>query len=496
MAIAKWKVAIEDLGLPAPRETEPPDGRSGKWFDAQTRFARRGFARILVREGDELTWFLDAAHPAFEPEDARVAKSALERSTGRDWSVEAASENHFQLEGHADPEDARTTLVPLLLIADAMTADRDDLGDLIERLKAVEAAEDADGDEDVSAGEEDLDKPDAHSDEAIEESTDEDSGDEDSGDEDSDDGDEDSGSSPFESIGDDEPTDEIDGPIFDFAVAEAHVELGIGLAEQLDPDTFDRILAAWSRSLRGRYDVRTDVIAPDAERQIALPGASARLMLRARPDALEGSLTVEDIAPQLRDHIDTLQKISDGGIDPLVFLGVRERSESRGASDAPTRSAPFETIGGDGASDDGASDDTNVDRPDTSSDESDETTFLVADDDDAPGQGMVLDLEGPPSEGSPLRAGRFDDPRLDAVDATTPLVDVVLRHPGYSDRNIGQVLSILLSIDYSDALELANDAPRVIAWGVGNDRAQTMKTVIEGAGGKVHLVEPDTFAPR
>jgi hypothetical protein len=109
------------------------------------------------------------------------------------------------------------------------------------------------------------------------------------------------------------------------------------------------------------------------------------------------------------------------------------------------------------------------------------------------GTGVVLAVESEPEPDDPLEAGRFDDPRLKGPDATTSLVDVVLRHPGYSDRRIGQVLSILLSIEYSGSLELINKAPTVIAWGVSRERAQTMKTVIEGAGGKVHLSEPGQF---
>ncbi len=94
-----------------------------------------------------------------------------------------------------------------------------------------------------------------------------------------------------------------------------------------------------------------------------------------------------------------------------------------------------------------------------------------------------------------LKAGDFTDERLRREDSTGALVDVVLRHPGYSDRNMAKVLTLLLSIEYSQALVLIESSPCVLAWGTGNERAQTMKNVIEGAGGKVVLVEPDTFAP-
>ena len=131
---------------------------------------------------------------------------------------------------------------------------------------------------------------------------------------------------------------------------------------------------------------------------------------------------------------------------------------------------------------------------------------------DAPASesGFVLDLGGSssserddegetelgmPARSAGLTAGDFTDPRLRRDDSTADLVDVVLRHPGYSDKNISKVLSILLSIEYSKALMLAQSAPCVIAWGIGQERALTMKNVIESGGGRVVLVEPDTFAP-
>ncbi len=107
--------------------------------------------------------------------------------------------------------------------------------------------------------------------------------------------------------------------------------------------------------------------------------------------------------------------------------------------------------------------------------------------------GVVLDLSAPPEAGAPLTPGKFDDPRLKRPDATTTLVDVVLRHPGFSDKRIGQVLNILLSIESRQARQLADSAPCVIAWGIGRERAMTFRDVIEGAGGKVLLAEPGTF---
>jgi hypothetical protein len=56
-------------------------------------------------------------------------------------------------------------------------------------------------------------------------------------------------------------------------------------------------------------------------------------------------------------------------------------------------------------------------------------------------------------------------------------------------------LGILLDVDFTDAMELVQDAPCLIAWGVGRERGLRFKRVIENAGGKVVLVEPETFTP-
>ena len=106
--------------------------------------------------------------------------------------------------------------------------------------------------------------------------------------------------------------------------------------------------------------------------------------------------------------------------------------------------------------------------------------------DEAPAEApdaVVFDAT-PSDEDAPLKPGFFDDARLKRPDATTSLVDVVLRHPGYSDKNIGQVLSILLSIEYASCLDLAAKAPVVVAWGVARERALTMKTVMEREQGR------------
>lgn len=97
-----------------------------------------------------------------------------------------------------------------------------------------------------------------------------------------------------------------------------------------------------------------------------------------------------------------------------------------------------------------------------------------------------------PNDG-PLKPGDFDDARLSEPDSAASLVDIVLRHPGYSDRRVGQVLSILLSVEYHRALQLMGASPLVIAHGVAYSRAETLKRVVESAGGKIQLTDPGRY---
>lgn len=104
--------------------------------------------------------------------------------------------------------------------------------------------------------------------------------------------------------------------------------------------------------------------------------------------------------------------------------------------------------------------------------------------------GVVFDLRRPDEA---LKHGDFEDPRLREPESQAALVDVVLRHPGYSDRRVGQVLSILLSIEYHVALQLMSNSPCVIATGVARDRGDTLKRMVENAGGRVLLTDPGRF---
>ncbi len=256
---------------------------------------------------------------------------------------------------------------------------------------------------------------------------------------------------------------------FDFLldVEREWVDVLLGFGSALDADGYTSLQKRLRRNLRAKYDVEVEDVAPHE-----VPGELAhvprmRVALRLTPAVSSRSLRVDEVARHAEEYFGTLASLASSGVDPLVFLGVRDAALT-GTASRPERPPP--------ATHDLAVEETGPQ--------------FEAEDDDEP---VVLSVADEPKDGDPLETGRYDDPRLQGADANTSLVDVVLRHPGYSDRNIGQVLSILLSLDYARCLELARLAPTVIAWGVARDRAKTMKTVIEGAGGKVYLAAPGEF---
>ncbi len=279
----------------------------------------------------------------------------------------------------------------------------------------------------------------------------------------------DQSSSPgvFETIGSSTPAPTNDGRATVCAGAVTRtgdtLHLALGFPEVLHPDQLRSLTDGLQSYLHNRYDAGALVLEdPDDRPELRLAEPT-----RTRLDL---SLTAGDTSggiARLQDHIDVfihrLKEFTSGGVDLFAYLGVgdvvlepspprqprRDRTEPRDTRDAD------EVVFGFGSSE--------------------------------PSQ--------PRAEGT-LTPRDYTDPRLRRDDAETPLVDIVLRHPGYSDRRIGQVLSILLEVEYTVALELAERAPCVIAWGLGQERARSFKNVIESAGGKVVLVEPGAFGER
>lgn len=220
-----------------------------------------------------------------------------------------------------------------------------------------------------------------------------------------------------------------------------HVTLQIG--HEITASQAQETARALRRQLRAYLDVDVDV----------LPSASARSVeLEVRAAEWADGLDVAAIEHGVAHHLRGLLDVLEHGVSPAVFLGVAPPPTSANtpmaapaARPAPHRPAPQGT------------------------------QFVLG------------------SSAGPLRPGDFDDARLRDEDSEAALVDVVLRHPGFSDRRVGQVLSILLSVEYHRALQLMRAAPVVIARGVSRDRALTFRDVVGGAGGKIQLTDPDVY---
>jgi hypothetical protein len=253
----------------------------------------------------------------------------------------------------------------------------------------------------------------------------------------------------------------------------SHIEVSVGFPEVLAPGQTQDIKAGLEHHLRTKFDVRVQTYelddAPTQEPRKRETQSSLMFKLTSTDENVGPGELLELVSRYMR----RVEDLSSLGVDLADILGLRETvlttpRESRQARGADpldqagveSRRDPLVKPIGEGAEE------------------------------------IVFDLGAPRVSASGkdlLAAGDFSDDRLRRDDATTPLVDLVLRHPGYSDMRIGQVLSILLSIEYHRALALAERAPCVIAWGLGQDRARSFKEVIESAGGKVVLVEPGSF---
>jgi len=237
----------------------------------------------------------------------------------------------------------------------------------------------------------------------------------------------------------------------------------------------DDVEEALKRNLRAKFDVDVQVLEPERIRELGAEYPRS-VGFRVTPVSITGESppSLPSCQRALVDYLETIGELSDGGIDPLVFLGVKRSPRDGGSRETP---------------------DPRITSPGTDVEDDEDSFLLVADEDsDASDSDGEFVLAAPEFDDSdPLQTGRFDDHRLDEPDATSALVDVVLRHPGYSDRRVGQVLSILFSIEYFEALGLMQNAPIVVARGVSRDRGQTIQTVVEAAGGRVKLTEPDRF---
>lgn len=456
-SISRWKKAFDDLVLEI-EETSGPDDDEATWFEAMARFARHSFARLLLSPGDDLLRLrLEAAFGPVDENPQDVATALAERLgkiSQTKWSV-ASDEIPWILtatigddeDGEQGVDHLRRLLLDLLKITDSfgeVTSSSQWLSILREPL----SGEDKDA--------------------AVARSNTEPSG----------------ASSPFEEIGAGAAAQD-DATIEAFLVRKRKDSLlvALGFAQVLAPRQIDALEMGLESHLHTKFDVQVRPLDADDRGDVDFP-ASARTILTLEISVGGYPSGLSSLQDEVESFLERLEKFSSYGVDLFEYLGVgdtvlEDAHQARAYRDRPSPSE-------DEAESVMSFSHSRLQRP------ADRDAV-----DEAPGA-VVLDLAAGAgvSSGDSLEPGNYTDPRIQRDDAQTPLVDLVLRHPGYSDRRIGQVLSILLSIEYHDALVIADSAPCVLAWGLGQQRARSFKEVIESAGGKALLVEPGTFGER
>ncbi|TXD37753.1 hypothetical protein FRC98_08685 [Lujinxingia vulgaris] len=429
---ATWTEVFESRGMelhPAPA----PAGVSGAeaWFEGLSAFEKHSFVRLLISaHGDEAHVFVELAAGPPEGQEALLASAASA------W-LNRATPATWETSSTGLPAQLRARLPH----TDALFATLDALLSFMARASEVDSAEGwlkffghTTGATPTSPA---AQKPATSK----------------------------SAGSPFETIGQSEssPAD-ADAPSPASAQrlevvdsGEGPLKLNVHLSDVLGSAETQRLVHALSHYLHARYDVQahhaTDTSAPRT------------LSLAIEPERYLGSR--RELTDDLQRFCKRLGDYIEAGGDLQDYLGINDVV----LSTLPSTEAPSPAP-----------------SPSATSSSSRQPRSSDAD------TGVVFDLSSASATTArELVQGDFTDSRLKRDDAQTALVDLVLRHPGYSERRINQVLTILLSIDYAAAERLADSAPCVIAWGISRERALSFKDVLHSAGGKALLVEPGTF---
>ncbi|MFP4598166.1 MAG: hypothetical protein ACLFVJ_07940 [Persicimonas sp.] len=481
-----WQTVFETRDIDV-EETEGPEEHPSGWFQTLTRFSKRGFLRVVVSpDDDSMHIHVQFAVPGADEAYAQKLERHLRAISGADWEL-TASERPWVLEAKVSLEEGLGATIDALSRV-ATHIDRAEAGE-----DAAELAEAFDGDaDDEPSSAEAADHRDA----------DDETGDDQRRIERQ----EERRSTPsggvFETIGDGaggrEDGGQIDGEdragvggeiILDsyrVKVSDNVIIARLEIAGAVGENDQRRLRRALERSLRARFDIKLMLYEPDA--------SDGRLVVELGMELAGLGITDEDSLGSLSHRIgrffERLKKFNDLGLSLLDVLAGRESSPQQGESkDQQPRSRLSNPSTSNEARTSTGKQKTTRDKPHLRRREDHRRA-------EGDTSGVVFGFSGGElqADGSAeLEAGNYTDPRLRREDATTPLVDVVLRHPGYSDKSMRQVLSILLDIDYYEATKLAKDAPCVIAWGTSLDRAREFKRVIENAGGRVTLVEPDSL---
>ncbi|QDG54576.1 hypothetical protein FIV42_28675 [Persicimonas caeni] len=487
--VDSWRSVIESRGIDV-EETEAPDASGGSWFQTITRFTKRGFLRVTLSPGDEaLSIHAQLAVPGSEDGYLDRLKQHLKLVSGSDWEM-ASEERPWVLEVDELPEEK---VAPVF---DAFERVAEHIGLAESGEDPAELADDF-GRAPKEAAEE-TEKPEENekADEA-EPETDEEA-------------DEQTKAQPaasggvFESIGggesasDSETREEAETSPdtgdanlgkFRVRVVDGTIRAELELAEQPSERAEKELLSALARTLRARFDIK--LLARSLTEKDGQP--VVKLALEPASLGAASEVSLGDLSHDLGRYFERLKKFNAMGlslIDVLAPGASRPNEPARRESPSPSRRERSERRR---SKDEGrkAQQDRTARQEEPRVRRREDHRAAESD-----SSGVVFsfgadDLEEASTD--VVAAGDYTDPRVKREDATTPLVDVVLRHPGYSDKSMRQVLSILLDVDYFEAGKLAKQAPCVIAWGISQERAQEFKRVIERAGGRVTLVEPDSL---
>jgi len=505
-----WKSVLDERGL-RPRTVEPPtegDSADCKWVELYSRFETRGFVRALAAISESVGSIrVQFALPELEGgrDLSEAVRERFDELLGGSWSVTSTDpeyELEGRLEGTPDADSARRLLETLA-----------DLGEVAASGAPADVSWlHADSSESPRTGSDprqskpsrDVGSKEGHTDT--------------------------SGAGVFESIGGGSSESDYSAALesagidyWELGEVDGEIEVRIRLDAPLPTNDVERLGRELAHALRSRYDISARPLPADDPD----PDGGAELTLRARPadSGLAAPESADRVRADLEKYLDRIERFDELGVRVASVLGLRSgrsadesprgesadrsdkgssrkrgrgrREESAEASIRDRVEARFEARYG--RDDESGRSDRSRDPEGDSRGRSDE-----APSESSRSEEVVLDLDGserpnrpePTTDRKPesgLEPGNYRDRRLMRDDATTSLVDVVLRHPGYAEEKMGHNLSILLDVDFPDALDLVESAPSVIAWGVGRERALDFKRFIEDAGGRVVLVEPDSL---
>ncbi len=489
-----WRVPLEEFGE-EPESVEPPEGSEGAWYELYSRFATHGFIRATLRADTETASLrLQLALPTGSHPDREfleAVRAEMAELLGDTWEI-VGLDPDWQLRGNLDEppgdEIIATFLDRLEQLGETATSAPPSPPDWLDARLGEETENGAGSDE--RSGPPDGSSGASRAEDGVRSSE------------------ASAGGEVFESIGSGEsdhraaPSGMVDqAGIANFEIGGrgGELEVRVGLDIELSVSDREYLGRALAHALQARYDLEVRPLSPEDDAGV-LGESMLRLKVRPVDIGIAKEVSPEKLRAQVKQYFERLERFDGLGVTLADVLGLGSETAERPAG---TRSVESGKRGSGRQRDRRTAQDDS--RPTERSKRESDARSSSGSRSETPassdGTDVVLDVDPPrggsrgdESPPSGLEPGNYRDPRLLRDDATTSLVDVVLRHPGYAERKMGHNLSILLDVDYPDAMELVETAPRVIAWGVGRERGQKFKRVIERAGGKVVLVEPDSLS--